>query len=449
MSDTFDVVVIGAGPAGEHATLRLVKHGFNVALAERELIGGECAYWGCMPSKTLLRAPEAKAEARRAAGVEEPALAWPALAKYRDYMIRDLDDSGELSSYAERGVTVVKAPAHILEPGRVQAGDRVLETDRIIIATGTDAAIPPIDGLAETGYWTNREATTLQDVPDSVIVLGGGAIGVELGQFLRRVGATVTLVEAADRLLVNEEPAVGERAQKALMEDGIEVIVGRSAERVAAREGGRVVVLEGGREIEAQQLLVATGRRPRVHDIGLEALGLEPDPKGIAVDERCRAADGVWAIGDVTGVMPFTHVGKYQARIAVADIAGESVRADYSAIPRVVFSDPEIAAVGLTEQRATERGITLLASRIELAESIARPHTYEQDPRGTLALLADADRKVLVGAWAWAPMASEWIHYAALAIKAQVPLAVLTDTVPQFPTYAEAFLVALEALEPA
>ncbi|MDX6692378.1 MAG: hypothetical protein QOG15_3835 [Solirubrobacteraceae bacterium] len=449
MSDPFDVVVIGAGPAGEHATLRLLKRGLRVALVERELIGGECAYWGCMPSKTLIRAPETRAEARRAAGVQEPALDWPELAKYRDYMIRDLDDSGEISSYEERGCTVVKGRAEILGPGRVQAGDRVLETERIVIATGTDAAIPPIDGLADSGYWTNREATTLQQIPASVIVLGGGAIGVELGQFLRRMGAEVTLVEAADRLLAGNEPDVSERAERALTEDGVDVMTRTAAERVQSRDGARIVTLADRREISAQELLVATGRRPRVQDIGLEALGIEPDSKGISVDERCRAADRVWAIGDVTGIMPFTHAGKYQARIAVADICGEDVRADYGAIPRVVFCDPEIAAVGLTGARVRERGTEILTSRIELADSIARPHTYEQNPRGTLGLLADAERKILIGAWAWAPMASEWIHYAALAIKAQVPLAVLRDTVPQFPTYAEAFLVGLEALEPA
>ncbi|MGH2917596.1 MAG: dihydrolipoyl dehydrogenase family protein [Solirubrobacteraceae bacterium] len=446
MSDPFDVVVIGAGPAGEHATLRLHGQGRTVALVERELIGGECAYWGCIPSKTLLRSPETRAEARRAAGVQEPAIRWPQLAEYRDYMIRGLDDSGEVARYGDRGVTVVKDCGRILEPGRVQAGDRVLETERIVIATGSAAAVPEIEGLGEAGYWTNREATTLRELPDSVVVLGGGAVGIELGQFLGRMGATVTVVDGADRLLVREEPAVSERAGRALADDGVEVLTGTRAEHVRTEDGRRVVSLQGGGEIRAQQLLVATGRCPRVHGIGLEALGIEPDPEGIAVDERCRAADGVWAIGDVTGVMPFTHVGKYQARIAAGDIAGDAVRADYSAIPRVVFSDPEIAAVGLTEQRARERGIEILTAQVELPDAIARPYTYEQDPRGTLGLVADAERQILIGAWAWAPLASEWIHYAALAIKAQLPLDVLRDTVAQFPTYTEAFLVGVGQL---
>jgi pyruvate/2-oxoglutarate dehydrogenase complex dihydrolipoamide dehydrogenase (E3) component len=443
--DRFDVVVIGTGPAGEVAISRLERQGLSVAVAERELIGGECAYWGCMPSKTLLRSPETRAEARRAAGVDEPALRWPALADYRDFMIRGLDDGRQVADYARRGITLVKEEGRIRGPGRVQAGARVLETDRIVIATGSDAAVPPIEGLAEAGYWTNREATTVRELPDSITVLGGGAVGVELAQFFARVGARVTLVEP-HRLLAREDPALGELAGRALVDEGIEVVLGSRAERVRRADGGRVVSLQGGREIAAQEVLVATGRRPRVAGIGLETLGIEPDPEGIAVDERCRAADGVWAVGDVTGIMPFTHVGKYQARIAADDIGGHAVRADYRAIPRVVFADPEIAAVGLPASEAREQGLDVRTARVDLAEAIARPWTYEQEPRGALELVADAQRRVLLGAWAWAPMAGEWIHYAALAIKAQVSLDVLADTVAQFPTYTEAFLEGLEQL---
>jgi pyruvate/2-oxoglutarate dehydrogenase complex dihydrolipoamide dehydrogenase (E3) component len=271
-------------------------------------------------------------------------------------------------------------------------------------------------------------------------------VGVELGQFFARLGVRVTLVEALDRLLAREDPDLGDLARRALADEGIEVLVGAQAEHVYRRDGRRVVSLQGGREIAAQELLVATGRRPRVESIGLEELGVEPEPEGIAVDERCRAADGAWAIGDVTGVMPFTHVGKYQARIAAGDFAGDAVRADYAAIPRVVFADPEIAAVGLTAEQARERGLHVLTSRIDLPETIARPYTYEQNPRGALGLVADAQRQVLVGAWAWAPMAGEWIHYAALAIKAHVPLSVLSDAVAQFPTYTEAFLEGIRRL---
>ncbi len=447
MARSYDVIVIGAGPAGEVAASRLPKLGLRTALVERELVGGECAYWACIPSKTLLRPPETRAEARRAAGVDEPEQHWPEVARYRDYMIRDLDDSGQVKGYEDQGVTVVKGAARIAAPGRVEVDGRTLETERIVIATGSDAMIPPIDGLEEVGYWTNREATTVQEIPGSVLILGGGPVGVELGQFFRRFGAQVTIVQSAERLVDREDPAVGDLIAGYLRAEGIDLRVGARAEAAHRANGRRVLVLEGGEEIAAEELLIATGRRPRVDGIGLESLGIEPDPKGIEIDERCRAADGVWAIGDVTGVMPFTHVGMYQGRIACADIAGRPAKADYTAIPRVVFSDPEIAAVGLTEQQARDRGIDIATARVSLPDVLARPWTYEQDPRGNLGLIADRERRVLVGAWAVAPLAGEWIHQAALAIKTQTPIEVLRDTVAQFPTFSEAYLKGVEALE--
>lgn len=447
MSEHFDAVVIGTGPAGEVAVSRLADQGLHVALVERELIGGECAYWACIPSKTLLRPPEARSEARRTAGVDEPQQHWPQVAEYRDYMIRHLDDSKQVEGYQGQGVTVVKGEGRIAGPGRVEVNGRVLQTQRIVVATGSDATIPPLDGLEEAGYWTNREATTLQELPDSVVVLGGGPVGIELGQFLCRFGVRVTLVEAAERLLAREDPQVGELIAPVLREEGIDVRLGATAQAVRREDGGRVVVLEGGEEVGGQELLIAIGRRPRVEGIGLETVGIEARREGIHVDERCRAADGVWAIGDATGIMPFTHVGMYQGRITAADIAGRAVKADYAAIPRVVFSDPEIAAVGLTEQQARETGIDVTTARVVLAEAIARPWTYEQDPRGELGLIADRERQVLVGAWAVSPLAGEWIHYAALAIKTHTPLNVLRDTVAQFPTFTEAYLNGLERLE--
>lgn len=447
MSEHFDAVVIGTGPAGEVAVSRLADQGLHVALVERELIGGECAYWACIPSKTLLRPPEARSEARRTAGVDEPQQHWPQVAEYRDYMIRYLDDSKQVEGYQGQGVTVVKGEGRIAGPGRVEVNGRVLQTQRIVVATGSDATIPPLDGLEEAGYWTNREATTLQELPDSVVVLGGGPVGIELGQFLCRFGVRVTLVEAAERLLAREDPQVGELIAPVLREEGIDVRLGATAQAVRREDGGRVVVLEGGEEVGGQELLIAIGRRPRVEGIGLETVGIEARREGIHVDERCRAADGVWAIGDATGIMPFTHVGMYQGRITAADIAGRAVKADYAAIPRVVFSDPEIAAVGLTEQQARETGIDVTTARVVLAEAIARPWTYEQDPRGELGLIADRERQVLVGAWAVSPLAGEWIHYAALAIKTHTPLNVLRDTVAQFPTFTEAYLNGLERLE--
>ncbi len=280
------------------------------------------------------------------------------------------------------------------------------------------------------------------------MILGRGAVGVELGQFMRRFGARVTIIEHGQRLLSREDPAVRELIVQSLRDEGVEIRLGAKATAIERRDGGRMVRLDDGEEVSGRELLVATGRAPRVHGIGLESIGIDPDPEGLKVDQRCRAAEGVWAIGDVTGVLPLTHVAIYQGRITAQDIAGGQPSADYAAIPRVVFSDPEVAAVGLTEQQARQDGIEIATARVALAEAIARPSTYEENPRGELGLITDNQRQVLIGAWAVAPMASEWIHYAALAIKTQTPLAVLRDTVAQFPTFTEAYLNGLEHLEP-
>jgi dihydrolipoamide dehydrogenase len=449
MPSRYDAIVIGAGPAGEVAASRLAAQRLRVALIERELVGGECAYWACVPSKTLLRPPGVRAEAARVAGIDRPGQHWAAVAAYRDFMIRNLDDTSQVEEYRQEGLDVYKGEGKITGHGSVQVAEDALSTERIIVATGSEPAIPPIDGLAEAGFWTNRQATTLAELPDSVIVLGGGPVGLELAQFFARFAVKVSLIQAEDRLIPREEPAVGDLIGKALEADGIDLRLASHAESVKRVDGSYRVRLSGGDEVQGSELLVATGRRARVRNIGLESVGIEPGPRGIEVDERCRAGEGVWAIGDVTGVMQFTHVGMYQGRIAAADIAGEQPRASYDAIPRVVFSDPEIAAVGMTAERAREQGIELASSRIELRDQITRPWTYEAEPRGELGLLADRERQVLVGAWAVAPLASEWIHQAALAIKTRIPLAVLRDTVAQFPTFSEAYRKGLEALEPA
>jgi len=446
MPNRYDAIVIGAGPAGEVVVSRLAKHGLRLALIERELVGGECAYWACIPSKTLLRPPEVRSEAERAAGVERPAIGFAEVAAYRDYMVRNLDDSKQVDDYRDQGIDVYKAAGKIAGPGRVEVADRTLDTERIIIATGSDPSIPPIDGLDDAGYWTNREATTLSELPESMVVLGGGPVGIELSQFLRRFDVNVALIEGSERLIEREEPAVSELIAEVLREDGVDVRLGAQAQSVTRSDGTVNVRLDDGGSASGAELLVVTGRHPRVDGLGLKTVGIETSSKGIEVDERCRAAEGVWAVGDVTGVMPFTHVGMYQGRVVADTITGADVRASYDAIPRVVFSDPEIASVGLTEAQARERGIEVLTSRLRLPDAIARPWTYEQNPRGDLGLIADRDRKVLVGAWAVAPLAGEWIHQAALAIKVGIPLGVLRDTVAQFPTFSEGYLKALEAL---
>lgn len=333
MSERFDALVIGSGPAGEVAISRLVEQGLRVALCEREMIGGECAYWACIPSKTLLRPVEAQAAARRVAGVSEPPIDWLQVAKYRDFMIRELDDSKQESGYREQGVEVVRGEARITGPGRVQVAGKVLDTDRIVIVSGSDARIPPIAGLGQAGYWTNRDATTVKEIPASIIILGGGPVGIELGQLFARFGSRVTLVQSGERLIDREDPAVSELIADALSAEGIELRTGVQAISARREKEERVFVLDDGTEVRGQELLIAAGRSPRLETLGLENVGIKPGPKGINVDERCRAGYGVWAVGDVTGVMPFTHVGMYQARVASADIAGRPAPADYAAIP--------------------------------------------------------------------------------------------------------------------
>ncbi|KAB2847910.1 MAG: NAD(P)/FAD-dependent oxidoreductase [Hyphomicrobiaceae bacterium] len=448
MSENFDAIVIGAGPAGEVASSRLLKQGLRTALIERELVGGECGYWACIPSKTLLRPTEALAEARRTPGLSQPETTWSEIVKYRDYMIRNLDDTGAVKGYEDSGVSVFKGEARIVAPGTVEVDGTRLSSERIVIATGSEATIPPIDGLQDAGFWTNREATTFSEVPESVVMLGGGPVGIELGQMLRRFGAEVSIVQSADRLIDREEPRVSELIEEALRADGVEVLLSQKAVAVKGDASHKTVELDSGVSVTAERLIVATGRRPRTSELGLEALGVQPGEHGeVPTDERCRVTDGVWAVGDVTGVSLFTHVGKYQARTACADIAGKSATADYRAIPRVVFTDPEIAAVGLTTEQAKGRGISLLEGRADLM-NVARTETYAKGLGGEMGVLADRDRGILVGAWAVGPLAGEWIHQAVLAVKAEIPVEMLLDTVAQFPTFSEAYLGALDGLEP-
>jgi pyruvate/2-oxoglutarate dehydrogenase complex dihydrolipoamide dehydrogenase (E3) component len=448
MSERFDAVVVGLGPGGEVAAGRLLAAGRKVAVIERELIGGECGYWACIPSKTLLRPTEARAAAGRVAGTGRPDLDWPGLRDYRDYMIRHLDDSAQVDGYRNQGATVIKAAARLIGAGRVEVGGEVLEADHVIVATGSEAVRPPIDGLEHAEAWTNREATTLTDIPGRVVVVGGSAVGVELGQFLARMGAHVTLVQRSDRLVEREDARVGELTRAMLEADGIDVRTGTQVRRVTSSAAGpaSTVELDDATRSETDVILLATGRTPRTTGLGLETAGVTLDDRGaIPIDDHCRAGDRLWALGDVTGVALFTHVAMYQARVVVDNILGRPRRASYQGIPRVVFADPEIAAVGLTADDAHAAGIKVATAEIDLAESIARPWTYQKDPAGALGIVADAERGVLVGAWAVAPLAGEWIHQAALAIRAAIPIDTLLDQVAQFPTYSEAYLQALEA----
>ena len=442
-----DVIILGGGPGGEVVLNTLAKAGARVALVEQELIGGECTNWGCIPSKTLLRPAELAAACGRTAGIGVPPLDWPRLAADRDYMVSSHDDSARVKRYRDRGVTVVKSRGRIAGAGVVETAAGTLRADAIVVATGGEALIPPIPGLADAGYWTNRDATALTEIPASAVVIGGGAVGVELAQFLQRFGSRVTVIEGAERLSPREPAAIGEALANALTEDGIELRLGTQAGSVRRADGRRIVTLGDGSEVTGDVVIVAAGRRPRTTDLGLDTVGITAARRGIEVDERCRAAEGVWAIGDVTGIAAFTHVAKYQGRIAAMDILGHPAAADYRAVPRVTFTDPEVAAVGITtEDDARAQGIRAASAVIELQTAIARPYTYEQRPRGAFGVVVDVDRQVLAGAWAVAPLSGEWIHQAVLAIRAEVPIDVLKDTNAQFPSYSEALGAELRAL---
>jgi dihydrolipoamide dehydrogenase len=450
MSEEFDAVIIGAGPGGEVVADELIDAGRRVAMVERELVGGECPYWACIPSKALLRPGEAQGEARRAFGVSTPALDWKDTAAYRDWIVRGLDDAGSVKAYEGKGATIVRGTGRIAGPGRVDVDGRVLEAEHVIVATGSSSNVPPIEGLEDVPYWTNREATTLAEVPDRVMLVGGGPVAVELSQVMSRFGAQVTLVQYPDRLVNREDPRVGELIEAALRDDGIDVRTGvgaESARTAGGPEGTTVVGLSDGSEVEVDRLVIAAGRTPRIHDIGLESVGVEPGARSLPIDEGCRLAEGLWAVGDATGVAMFTHLAQYQGRVAAANILGGSRRANYRAVPRVVFSDPEIAAVGLSEEAAREQGIDVATATVDLAASLARPVTYERNPRGELGVVADRARGVLVGAWAVSPLASEFIHEAVVSIRAEVGVDVLLDTVRQFPTFAEGMFKALDRLE--
>jgi pyruvate/2-oxoglutarate dehydrogenase complex dihydrolipoamide dehydrogenase (E3) component len=460
MADEFDVIVIGAGPPGENAAGRAADRGFSVAIVEERLAGGECSFYGCIPSKTLIRPGDVLAAARRVPGAAEAVTGTidvEAAFAQRDYMTNNWQDAGDLKWFESKGIAFVRGHGRLAGPRAVEVetpeGTRKLSARAaVVVACGTIPLVPPIEGLADAKPWDNRDATAVKELPRSLLVLGGGAIGAELAQAFKRLGSSeVTVVEGSDRLLAREEAFAGDQVRAAFEAEGMTVLTNARMTKVVrdGSDGPVTGTLEDGREVSAEEILVAVGRRANTNDVGFDTVGLEPG-KYLAVDDRLRATgvDGGWlyGVGDVTGLALFTHMGKYQGRLVGDIIAGMDVRdiGDHRAIPRVTFTDPQVAAVGLIEAQAREQGLNVRVVSYDTG-GVAGAYTRGNDIHGTSQIVVDEDRRVIVGATFTGPDVQEIVHAATIAIVAEVTLDTLWHAVPSFPTVSEVWLRLLEA----
>jgi pyruvate/2-oxoglutarate dehydrogenase complex dihydrolipoamide dehydrogenase (E3) component len=446
-----DVVVVGMGPGGEEVAGRLAQAGLDVVGVEKRLLGGECPYWGCIPSKMMIRAANLLAEARRIPGMAGSAHVvpdWaPVARRIRDEATDNWDDRVAVERFEGKGGRFIRGAGRLAGSGTVVVGERTIVAGRaVVLATGTEPAVPPIPGLAGTPYWTNREAIEADQLPASMVILGGGAVGLELAQVFARFGVEVTIIESLERVLANEEPEAGELLTRVLRDEGIAVVTGSSAAGVRFDGASFTVTLGDWTERSAERLLVATGRRADLSSLGLETVGLDPGSRWLDVDGHLRAAPGLWAVGDLTGAGAFTHVSMYQAGIAVADILGQAPwTADYRALPRVTFTDPEVGAVGMTQAQATERGLRLRVGVTPLPKS-ARGWIHKVGNHGFIKLVEDADRGVLVGATSAGPVGGEVLGALSVAVHAQVPTTLLGTMIYAYPTFHRAIEDALRQL---
>jgi len=447
--ETYDVVILGGGSAGETVATLAARGGKSVAVVEERLLGGECPYFACMPSKAMLHSAEIRHQIGRAhtlgavsrpLDLDEGRLAYRAAAARRHEIADHLDDAGRARELQALGVAVLRGRGRVARAGALAIDGLVIGWTDLVVSVGTAAKIPAIAGLDRSAIWTSEDVYTAPDLPESALVLGGGPVGCEIAQVLARFGARVTLVHQAPRLIPGEEPEVAEVLAEVFRQEGIDVRLGARAARVELRADAARLALEDGTELTARKLVVAVGQVPRLDGLGLERLGVKPGPNGfLQIDDRCRVRghERVWAAGDITGIAGFTHTASYHGRVIAANLLGRPTRADHRAIPRGVYTEPAVAGVGLSSSKARERGYDAVSASMEIGNTARAAATGST--AGRLVLVADRRRRTLLGAAAIGPHAEEWIGEAVLAIRAEVAIDVLTDVVHPFPTFSEAY----------